>query len=109
MTAQPITDAQLCQLKQIWLNKALSGLDSQSQLAKALSATAPQDKLHPLTGPWQRINAVTPAQLQAITQRYFSQNSVRLDLLPPWYIRATKSILEFLPKGMTDSLEESVM
>ncbi|MGS0676017.1 M16 family metallopeptidase [Shewanella sp. 30m-9] len=109
VTDKPISAAKLCQLKQIWLNKALARLDSPSQLAKALSATAPQDKHHPLTGPWQRVNAVTPAQLQAIAQGYFSQNGVRLDLLPPWYIRATKSVLELLPKGMTDSLEEGVM
>ena len=109
VAAQPLTNEQLCQLKQIWLNKALSGLDSPSRLARSLSATLPQDKLQPLTGPWQRIDAVSAKELQAIAQRYFSGNTVRLDLLPPWYIRATKSILEFLPKGMTDSLEESVM
>ncbi|MCG9728670.1 insulinase family protein [Shewanella sp. Isolate13] len=109
VAAQPIDDEQLCQLKQIWLNKALSALDSPSLLARSLSATQPQDRHHPLTGPWQRIDAVSAKELQAIAQRYFSGNTVRLDLLPPWYIRATKSILEFLPKGMTDSLEESVM
>ncbi|MBL4912702.1 insulinase family protein [Shewanella schlegeliana] len=109
VAAQPIDDQQLCQLKQIWLNKALSALDSPSLLARNLSATLPQDRLHPLTGPWQRIDAVSAKELQAISQRYFNGNTVRLDLLPPWYIRATKSILELLPKEMSDSLEESVM
>ncbi|WP_220758937.1 MULTISPECIES: pitrilysin family protein [unclassified Shewanella] len=109
VAAQPLTNEQLCQLKQIWLNKALSGLDSPSRLARNLSATQPQDRLQPLTGPWQRIDAVSAKELQAIAQRYFIGNTVRLDLLPPWYIRATKSILEFLPKDMSDSLEESVM
>ena len=109
VAAYPLTEQQLCQLKQIWLNKALFTLDSPSQLARSLSATLPQDKRHPLTGPWQRINAVSADDLQAITLKYFSNNMVRLDLLPPWYIRATKSILEVLPKGVTDSLEESVM
>ncbi|WP_041411622.1 M16 family metallopeptidase [Shewanella pealeana] len=109
VAAQTLDDAHLCQLKQIWLNKALSTLDSPSRLARSLSATQPRDKLHPLTGPWQRIDAVSAKELQAIAQRYFIGNTVRLDLLPPWYIRATKSILELLPKEMSDSLEESVM
>ncbi|WP_299804210.1 pitrilysin family protein [uncultured Shewanella sp.] len=109
VTKQPITEDQLCKLKQIWLNKALARLDSPSNLARMLSATEPSDKWHPLTAPWQRINAVSAKELQAIAQKYFAENTVRLDLLPPWYIRATKSILESLPKGMTDSLEESVM
>ncbi|WP_283107249.1 M16 family metallopeptidase [Shewanella marinintestina] len=109
LAAEPITDAKLCQLKQVWLNKALAQLDSPVHLAKALSATQPQDKQHPLTGPWQRINAVSAKQLQATVQTYFTGGYVRLDLLPPWYIRATKSILEVLPQGLTDSLEESVM
>lgn len=109
VAAQPIDDEQLCRLKQIWLNKALSGLDSPSLLARSLSATPSRDRLRPLTGPWQRVNAVSAKELQAIAQRYFNGNTVRLDLLPPWYIRAAKSILEFLPKAMSDSLEESVM
>ena len=104
-----ITEQQLCQLKQIWLNQALARLDSPSLLSRYLSASQPSDKMQPLTGPWQRINAVKTADLQRISQQYFVGKTVRLDLLPPWYIRATKSILEVLPKGITDSLEESVM
>lgn len=104
-----ITEQQVCQLKQIWLNQALARLDSPSVLSRYLSASQARDKMQPLTGPWQRINAVTAADLQRVSQQYFVGKTVRLDLLPPWYIRATKSILEFLPKDLSDSLEESVM
>ena len=104
-----ITEQQVCQLKQIWLNQALARLDSPSVLSRYLSASQARDKMQPLTGPWQRINAVTAADLQRVSQQYFVGKTVRLDLLPPWYIRATKSILELLPKDLSDSLEESVM
>ncbi|MCK8044382.1 insulinase family protein [Shewanella sp. 1CM18E] len=109
VASEPLAEPDLCQLKQIWLNNALKRLDSPSLLSRYLSASQTRDKLQPLTGPWERINAVSSTDIQAITQKYFVANTVRLDLLPPWYIRATKSILEFLPKGMSDSLEESVM
>lgn len=109
VTTKPIAAQQLCQLKQIWLDKRLARLDNPSQLARALSATAAQDSAVPLTGEWQRINAVTAADLQRVSERYFSNKRVRLDLLPPWHIRAAKTILEWLPKGAADGLEESVM
>ncbi|WP_257985230.1 pitrilysin family protein [Shewanella sp. GutCb] len=109
VTVEPIPAQQLCQLKQIWLDKKLSILDSPSVLARTLSATLPQDSSAPLTAQWQRINAVTAADLQRVSEHYFKHKRVRLDLLPPWHIRAAKTILEWLPKGTADDLEESVM
>jgi|GEM_PF-1200154 len=99
----------LIQLKANWLNKRLQLIDRPSLLARALSATLAQDSLTPLTGPWERINAVSPTQLQAVAQTYFSQGYVRLDLLPPWYIRWTKTLLEWFPTGMSDTLEDLVL
>ncbi len=99
----------LSQLKANWLNKRLQLIDRPSLLARALSATLSQDSLTPLTGPWERIDAVSPAQLQAVAQTYFSQGYVRLDLLPPWYIRWTKTLLEWFPTGMSDTLEDLVL
>jgi len=104
-----ISDQALSQLKANWLNKRLQLIDRPSQLARALSATLAQDSLTPLTGPWERINAVSPAQLQAVAQTYFSQGYVRLDLLPPWYIRWTKTLLEWFPQGLSDTLEDLVL
>jgi len=104
-----ISDEALSQLKADWLNKRLQRLDRPSLLARALSATLAQDSLTPLTGPWERINAVSPAMLQAVAQTYFSQGYVRLDLLPPWYIRWTKTVLEWFPSGMSDALEDLVL
>ncbi|MFT5788396.1 MAG: zinc protease [Shewanella sp.] len=109
VTIAPIPAEQLCQLKQIWLDKKLSTLDSPSVLARSLSATPAKDRDAPLTAQWQRINAVTAADLQRVSEHYFKHKRVRLDLLPPWHIRAAKTILEWLPKGAADGLEESVM
>lgn len=104
-----ISDETLSQLKANWLNKRLQLIDRPSHLARALSATLAQDSLTPLTGPWERINAVSPTQLQAVAQTYFSQGYVRLDLLPPWYIRWTKTLLEWFPTGVSDTLEDLVL
>ncbi|MFB2686682.1 M16 family metallopeptidase [Shewanella mangrovisoli] len=105
----PLSDAELCQLKQTWLNNQLAQLDNTQSLATLLSATAKQDQTHPLTAQWQRINSVTTEDLQRVATRYFSTNIVRVDLLPPWYIRVGKTLLEWLPSGVSDSLEDAVL
>ncbi|QQX82616.1 insulinase family protein [Shewanella sp. KX20019] len=109
VSSKPISTQRLCQLKQIWLDKKLSILDSPSALSRTLSATIEKDAAAPLTAQWQRINAVSAADLQRVGERYFKHKRVRLDLLPPWHLRAAKTILEWLPKGAADSLEEGVM
>ncbi|MPY22915.1 M16 family metallopeptidase [Shewanella sp. YLB-07] len=109
LSSQGISESDLDHLKAEWLNLKLRQVDSPSALARALSATLPQDRLVPLTGPWERINAVTTADMQRVAGRYFNHGYVRLDLLPPWYIRWGKTLLEWLPGGLTDSLEDSVL
>lgn len=100
---------QLCRLKQHWLHDALAQLNNSQSLATSLSATLAQDKLTPLSGPWQRINSVTVADIEDITRRYFNQNYVRIDLLPPWHIRVAKTLLEWLPTSLADSIESAVL
>lgn len=109
LSSQGISESDLTQLKAQWLNLKLRQVDSPSALARALSATLPQDRLAPLTGPWERIYAVTADDMQRVALSYFSHGYVRLDLLPPWYIRWGKTLLEWLPAGLTDSLEDSVL
>jgi hypothetical protein len=104
-----ISPQQLCQLKQTWLHAALARLNHSQSLATSLSATLEQDKLVPLSGPWQRINSVTTSDIGRIARRYFTHNYVRVDLLPPWYIRISKTLLEWLPKNLTDSIEAGVL
>ncbi|MEL4295090.1 pitrilysin family protein [Shewanella xiamenensis] len=104
-----ISDATLCQLKQTWLNQRLGQLDNTQSLATLLSATDKQDQAHPLTAQWERINAVTTADIQRVALQYFTPNMVRVDLLPPWYIRFGKTLLEWLPAGVSDDLEDAVL
>lgn len=104
-----ISDATLCQLKQTWLNQRLGQLDNTQSLATLLSATDKQDQAHPLTAQWERVNAVTTADIQRVAQQYFTPNMVRVDLLPPWYIRFGKTLLEWLPAGVSDDLEDAVL
>ncbi len=99
----------LTQLKAQWLNLKLRQIDSPSLLARSLSATLPQDRDAPLTGQWIRIEQVTTQDIRRVATQYFNQGYVRVDLLPPWYIRWGKTILEWLPKGLTDSLEDKVL
>ncbi|WP_414628817.1 M16 family metallopeptidase [Shewanella colwelliana] len=104
-----VDDATLTQLKRDWLQRQLSRLDNDLNLAMSLSATLEQDRLSPLTGPWERIQAVSNQDLQRVAKTYLQAGYVRLDLLPPWYIRWSKALLEFLPSGLTQSIEEQVL
>lgn len=104
-----LTSEQLKQLKLRSLQQQLAKLDNDISLATTLSATLEQDRLTPLSGPWERVNAVTNADIIRVTRQYLQPGVVRLDLLPPWYIRWSKAVLEWLPTGWTDSLEEQVL
>ena len=109
LATQGVTSTELERLKRRWLLAQLSKLDNDVSLANLLSASQQRDKLNPLTAPWERISAVTQEDIKRVTQQYLSPGFVRLDLLPPWYIRWGKAILEWLPDGMSDSLEEKVL
>lgn len=110
VSEQGINDLTLYHLKQLWLSQRLLLLDDTQALAQTLSTTLAQDSAHPLTAPWERIHAVTVDDIQRVSQQYFAQDKlVRLDLLPPWYMRWLKNILEWLPQGISDSVEESVL
>ncbi|MBT1444356.1 insulinase family protein [Shewanella sp. JM162201] len=103
---QRLGDEALCQLKALWLNRYLEELDDDGYAAQHLSAIAPLDASAPFAAPWQRINAVTAADLNRVAARYFEGKTVRLDLLPAWYSSAAKGLLEWLPAGWADGLEE---
>ncbi|QYJ98289.1 insulinase family protein [Shewanella alkalitolerans] len=109
LASQGVTPLELDQLKRHWLLTQLSKLDNDVSLANLLSASQQRDREHPLTAPWERIAAVTQEDIKRVTQYYLSPGYVRLDLLPPWYIRWGKAILEWLPEGLSDSLEEKVL
>ena len=109
LATQGVTSTELERLKRRWLLAQLSKLDNDVSLANLLSASQQRDRDHPLTAPWERIATVTQEDIKRVTQQYLSPGFVRLDLLPPWYIRWGKAILEWLPEGMSDSLEEKVL
>ncbi|MCG9754790.1 insulinase family protein [Shewanella insulae] len=106
---QGVTPRELDQLKRRWLLAHLRKLDNNVSLANLLGASQQRDRTHPLSAPWERIDAVTQADIKRVTRQYLSPGYVRLDLLPPWYIRWGKAILEWLPEGLSDSLEEKVL
>ena len=105
-----ISEESLTALKQIWLNRQLAKLDDTEALALQLSSTLAQDRNQPLTAPWRRIQAVTTDDIQRVCRQYFSADRlVRLDLLPPWYVRLAKTLLEWLPKSVSDGIEDSAL
>lgn len=106
---ETLDETSLCALKQVWLNNRLQQLSDTQALATQLSATSVQDKDNPFSAQWQRINAVTAGDIQRVAKQYFTQDYVRVDLLPPWYIRWGKTLLEWLPSDMSDSLEDAVL
>ncbi|WP_153915024.1 M16 family metallopeptidase [Shewanella sp. TC10] len=96
----------LCGLKAVAINDLQQKLASSQNMAKYLSNTSVRDKNFPITQPWQRTQKVTSLDIQRVTQQYFIDKSVRVDLLPPWYIRWGKNLLEVLPKGFAETLEQ---
>ncbi|MBM7073986.1 insulinase family protein [Shewanella sp. 202IG2-18] len=105
-----IDEQRLCYLKSVYLNGRINLLQDNLTIAKVLSDTQSSQSQNPLTASWQQVNQVSVADIRRVANIYFSPaHSIRLDLLPPWYIRWAKSVLELLPKRTTDSLEEDAL
>lgn len=97
----------LCQLKQTWLTQRLNLLNQEQALAQFIAAN--HQLIDPLTAQWKQIKQVTPDDIQRVSAQYFKGNTLRLDLLPPWYIRSIKSITETLPESWSDMLERAIL
>ncbi|WP_144214304.1 M16 family metallopeptidase [Shewanella donghaensis] len=106
VASQGLEPRSLCQLKSVSLNDSLISFTDSQQLAVYLSKTSTRDKYFPLTQPWQRTAKVTSDDLKRVANQYFINKEVRLDLLPSWYIRWGKTLLEWLPEGFTESIEK---
>ena len=105
-----ISESRLCYLKSVYLSHRIEALKGNLALAKLLSDTPAGDQNVPITAEWERINQVSPADIQRIANTYFTpQHSIRVDLMPPWYIRWVKRVLEWLPKDTADSAEEAAL
>ena len=107
---QGISQTRLCYLKSVYLNHRIEALQSNLAIAKLLSDTPTADQAKPITADWERVEHVSVSDIQRVAKTYFTpQHSIRLDLLPPWYIRWAKRVLEWLPKDTADSAEEAAL
>ena len=57
----------------------------------------------------QRMRAVDHAKLQRVFREQWLAGHVSLRLLPPWYVRLGKRLLEWLPRRWADALEASAL
>ncbi|MCH4293109.1 insulinase family protein [Shewanella sp. 3B26] len=103
---KPLSESELCGLKSLWLSQYQQRLERDELLAQQLAATPAADNPSPLQAPWRAIESVTAADLQRVAVQYFNGHTVRLDLLPAWHTRFGKGLLEWLPDGWADGLEE---
>lgn len=97
----------LCQLKQAWLTSRLNLLNQEQALAQFLAASHRNESQ--LTAQWEQIKAVSQAEIKQVARQYFLGKAIRLDLLPPWYIRGVKAITETLPESWSDMLERAML
>ena len=105
-----ISEERLCYLKSVYLNHQIQAYQDNLTLAKQLSDTTKLEQSSPITSSWESVEQVSTEDIRRVANTYFTHsNSIRLDLLPPWYIRWVKRILEWLPKDTTDSVEEAVL
>ncbi len=102
-----LSSTKLCQLKQNWLTQQLSLLNRDLALAQYIAARPHISNA--LTFQWQQINRVSQQDIKRVAKRYFQDKMIRLDLLPPWYIRWVKAITETLPKAWSDAIERSLL
>ena len=104
-----ISSTNLCQLKTEWLLASLQELDDPLALAQRLATGSRYNEHFPLSFQWSAIEKLTPDDLNRVAKQYFLATPMRLDMEPSWYMRWTKSILQWLPESWTQGIEESVL
>ncbi len=105
-----ISETRLCYLKSVYLNQRIAAAKDNLALAGLLSAATSAGQNTPLSAEWERINRVSVKDIQRVAKTYFnSEHSIRVDLMPPWYIRWVKRVLEWLPENIADSAEEALL
>lgn len=57
----------------------------------------------------EQLQQLSQADLARALQRYFLQQRLTLRLLPPWYLRWAKRMLEWLPDSWSQALENKVL
>ncbi len=109
MASAPPTAATVCELKTTALRRLLSISESPLLHAYRESLDNVRWQRSRLTDEMQAIAAVTPADMARVSQHYFQHHTIALQLLPPWYVRWAKQVLEWLPISWSQSLEASVL
>jgi len=106
LATESLSEQELNNLKLLWLKQHLAATEHTESLALLLADVEPRDLEHPLSGPWQRIAAVDSQDLMRVARDYYQGRAIRLDLQPAWPTRLGKGLLEWLPAGLADKLED---
>lgn len=104
-----LSDDALCELKMAVARRLLASQESPYALAyrESVDTVLWQQslRLDELT----RLQQVSSADLQRVLQQYWLNQRITLRLLPPWYMRWAKRMLEWLPSSWSEALEAKVL
>ncbi|QSX40139.1 M16 family metallopeptidase [Shewanella cyperi] len=106
LASEPLNERELGSLKVLWLKQRLAAIEHTESLALLLADVETRDLDHPLSGPWQRVDTLDSEDLMRVAREYFQERTIRLDLQPGWSTRFGKGLLELLPAGVADTLED---
>lgn len=103
------TPALLCELKTAVLRRLIAAAEVPHLLAYRESIDQILWQRSLLYAELQALQVVTPGDLPRVTKQYFLSHQITLRLLPPWYLRWAKKMLEWLPDSWSEALEARVL
>ena len=107
-TALPDAGA-LCELKTAIARRHIAALELPHAIAYRESLDMVLWPQSQLLQELQQLHAVNGEALGPVLQAQLLSGHVSLRLLPPWYVRVGKRLLEWLPRRWTDALEASAL
>ena len=107
--SQELSADVLCELKTAVARRLLATQESPYALAyrESVDAVLWQQSLR--LSELTRLQQVSSADMQRVLQQYWLQQRITLRLLPPWYMRWAKKMLEWLPDSWSEALEAKVL
>lgn len=99
----------LCELKTAIARRHIAALELPHALAYRESLDLVLWQQSQLVHELQQLHAVDVEALDRVLQAQLLSGHVSLRLLPPWYVRVGKRLLEWLPRRWTDALEASAL
>jgi len=109
LSDQPPDAVLLCELKTARVRRLIAVSEAPLMFAYRESVDQVLWQQARLGQELRALQQVDSEHIRRVSQLYFLQNGMVLKLLPPWYLRWTKRLLEWLPTSWSEALEARVL